>query len=159
FLFGQELTLFKRGQTRLENDIVLEVEHALEILQRHVEHQPDARWQRLQEPDVGDGRSELDMAHAVAPYFLHGHFDAAFLADDALVLHALVLAAQALIVLHRPENARAEQSVALRLEGAIVDGLRLFNFAVRPPQDLIRARKRNANPVKGRDFLPLLEDA
>src|SRR5438270_6207980 len=36
--------------------------------------------------------------------------DRALLADDALVLHALVLAAQALVILDRPEDAGAEQA-------------------------------------------------
>jgi hypothetical protein len=47
-----------------------------------------------------------------------------------LVLHALVLAAQALVVLDRPEDARAEQAVPLRLEGAVVDRLGLLDLAV-----------------------------
>jgi hypothetical protein len=48
------------------------------------------------------------------------------------VLHALVLAAQALVVLDRPEDAGAEQAVPLRLEGAVVDGLGLLDLAERP---------------------------
>ena len=32
--------------------IVLEIEHPLDVLQRHVEQEPDARRQRLQEPDM-----------------------------------------------------------------------------------------------------------
>ena len=91
------------------------------------------------------------MAHAVAAHLLHRDFDAALFADDALVLHALVLAAQAFVILHRPEDARAEQPVALRLEGAVVDRLRLFDLAVRPAQDLIRAGERNLDPVERRD--------
>src|SRR5262249_16397667 len=118
----------------------------------------DARRERLEEPDVCDGRRELDVTHAVAADLLHGHFDAALFADDALVLHALVLAAQALVVLHRAEDTRAEQAVALPLQGAVVDRLRLFDFAVRPAQDLIRARERDADTIEGRDFPALLED-
>ena len=52
--------------------------------------------------------------------------DAALLADDAAVLQALVLAAQALVVLDGPEDLGAEETVALRLERAVVDGLRLL---------------------------------
>jgi hypothetical protein len=63
-------------------------------------------------------------------------FDAALLADDALVLHALVLAAQAFVVLDRAKDAGAEQAVALRLEGPVVDGLRLFDLAERPRKNL-----------------------
>ena len=74
--------------------------------------------------------------------------DRALLADDALVLHALVLAAQALVVLDRPEDARAEQAVALGLEGAVVDGLRLLDLAVGPGQNLLRARDRDPDLVE-----------
>src|SRR4030095_10659013 len=136
--FGEELTLFQRRQAGLDDDIVFEIEDALEILQRHVQHEADARGQRLQEPDVRDRRGQLDVTHAVTADLLHGDFDAALLADDALVLHALVLAAQALVILDRPENARAEQAVPFRLERAIIDGLRLLDLAVGPRQNLLR---------------------
>src|SRR5262245_4640159 len=88
------------------------------------------------------------MTHALAPHPRERDLDRALLADDALVLHALVLAAQALVILDRPENARAEQPVALGLEGPIVDGLRLFDLAVRPGQNLFGARDRNPDLVK-----------
>src|SRR5215467_2551096 len=57
-------------------------------------------------------------------------------------LRALVLAAQALVVLDRAEDARAEQAVAFRLERAVVDRLRLLDLAVGPRKNLIRARDR-----------------
>src|ERR1043166_1846237 len=98
------------------------------------------------------------MAHAVAPHLLHGDFHAALFADDALVLHALVLAAQALVVLHRTEDAGAKQPVALRLEGAVVDRLRLLDFAVAPTQNLVGAGQRNANPIESRNLFSGLED-
>src|SRR4051794_5366249 len=95
-----------------------------------------------------DGSGELDMAHALAPDARQGHLDRALLADDALVLHPLVLAAQALVILDRPEDARAEQAVALGLEGTVVDGLGLLDLAVGPRQDLFRARDRDADLVE-----------
>src|SRR5271155_1139805 len=88
------------------------------------------------------------MTHAFAPHARQRHLDRALLADDTLVLHPLVLAAQALVVLDRPEDARAEQPVALWLEGAVVDGLRLFDLAVGPGQNLLRARDRNPDLVE-----------
>ena len=106
--------------------------------------------QGLQEPDVGDGRGQLDMAHPLAPNAGQGDLHAALLADDALVLHALVLAAQALVVLGRPEDAGAEQPVPLRLEGPVVDGLRLLDLAERPGADLLRRGQGDADLVEGR---------
>src|SRR6185437_7293530 len=108
----------------------------------------DARGQRLQEPDVGYRRGELDVTHALAADPRQRHFDRALLADDALVLHPLVLAAEALIILDRPEDARAEQAVALWLEGAIVDGLRLLDLAVGPGQNLLGRRDRDPDLVE-----------
>src|SRR5215813_9778330 len=95
-----------------------------------------------------DRSGQLDVAHALAPDAAERDLDRALLADDALVLHALVLAAQALVVLDRAEDARAEQAVALRLEGAVVDRLRLFDLAVRPGQNLLGARDRNPDLVE-----------
>src|SRR4030088_2770764 len=65
------------------------------------------------------------------------HLDAALVADHAAVLHALVLAAQALPVGDRPEDLRAEQPVAFRLERPVVDRFGLGHLAVRPGQDLL----------------------
>src|SRR6202012_4511613 len=91
---------------------------------------------------------ERDVAHALAPDARQRHLDAALLADDAFVLHALVLAAQALVVLDRPEDARAEQPVALGLEGAVVDRFGFFDFAERPGRDLFRTGDADPNLVE-----------
>src|SRR5580698_4668997 len=104
-----------------------------------------------------DRRGQLDMAHALAPDPRQRHFDRALFADDALVLHALVLAAQALVVLDRSEDARAEQAVTLRLEGAVVDGLRLLDFAVAPGADALGAGDRDTDLVEGRSALGLAQ--
>ena len=147
-VLAQQLTVLERRQAGVEHDVGLEIENALEVLERHVEQQADARGQRLQEPDMGDGRGERDMAHALAPHARQRHFDAALLADDALVLHALIFAAQALVVLDRPENARAEQPVALRLERAVVDCLGLLDLAERPGENLLRAGDADLNLIE-----------
>src|SRR5690606_21437602 len=105
--FGEKLVFLQRGETRLGDDVVLEIKNALDVLERHVEQRADTARQRLQEPDVRNRSGQLDMAHALAANARQRDLDAALLADDALVLHALVLAAQALIVLERAEDARA----------------------------------------------------
>ena len=68
FILGQELTILERRETRLKHDVVFEVQDALEVLERHVEQQANAARQRLQEPDVRDRRSQLNVAHALAPH-------------------------------------------------------------------------------------------
>src|SRR5580704_7489278 len=127
---------------------MLEIKDALEILERHIEQQSDPARQRFEEPDMRHRSGELDMTHPLAPHARERHLDRALFADDALVLHALVLAAQALVVLDRPKDARAEQTVALGLEGAIVDGLRLLDLAVGPGKNLFRARDGNPDLVE-----------
>src|SRR3954453_16875957 len=98
------------------------------------------------------------MAHAVAPDLRQRDLDTAFLADDAAILHALVLAAQALVILDRAEYAGAEQPVALRLEGTIVDRLGLLDLAKRPRADALRAGDRDADLVEALRPRDLPED-
>ena len=156
-LVGQQLAALQLGHARLDDDERFEIQHALDLAQRHVEHQADARRQRLQEPDVRDRARELDVAHALAAHLGLRDFDAALLADHAAVLQALVLAAQALVVLHRPEDLGAEQAVALRLERAVVDGLRLLDLAERPRADHVRRSEPDADRIEVLDRGLLLE--
>ena len=147
-VLGEELAAVQRRHARVGHDVGLEVQDALDVAQRHVEHHAQARGQALQEPDVGDRARELDVAHALAAHLGERHFDAALLADHAAVLQALVLAAQALVVLDRAEDLGAEEAVALRLEGAVVDRLRLLHLAVRPRADLLGGGEPDADGVE-----------
>jgi hypothetical protein len=52
------------------------------------------------------------------------------------VLHALVLAADALVVVDWAKDLSAEQSVTLGLEGAVVDGLGGLHLPMRPGVDV-----------------------
>ncbi len=114
-----------------------EVQDLLEFLGRHVQQVADAAGHALEEPDVADGRGEVDVAHALAANLRARDLHAAALAHDALVAHALVLAAVALPVLGRAEDALAEQAVLLGLERAVVDRLRLGDLAGAPTTDLL----------------------
>src|SRR5271168_3802996 len=67
------------------------------------------------------------------------------------MLHALVLAAEALPVGYGAEDAGAEQAIPLRLEGAVVDGLRLGDLAMRPAPDFFRRRQADADGIEIRD--------
>ena len=151
--FGQHLVFLElRHFARIDADECLEVQNALEIAHGDIEQVADAARQALEEPHVRAGRSQLDVAEALAADLAERHFDAALVADHAAVLHALVLAAEALPVGDGTENLGAEQAVAFRLEGAVVDGLRLGYFAVRPGPDFFRARQADANGIEIRDL-------
>ena len=118
-----------------------EVDDLLEVLRGDVEQVAEPAGDALEVPDVGHGRGELDVSHALAAHVGPGHLDAAALADDALEADPLVLAAVALPVAGRAEDLLAEEAVALGLERAVVDGLRLLDLAVRPLADLLGARE------------------
>src|SRR5690606_14748271 len=113
-----------------------EVDDLLEVLRREVEEVAQAGGHALEVPDVGDGSGELDVAHALTADLRAGDLDATPLADDALVAHALVLAAVALPVPGGTEDPLAEQAVLLGLERAVVDRLGLLHLSVRPATDL-----------------------
>src|SRR2546425_1232614 len=132
-VFVEQLLLLHFLLARVDHHVVRVVDHPLEIPQRHVEQIAHRRRQRLEEPDVRHRDGELDVPHALAPHLGQRHLDATAVADHAAVPDALVLAAVALPVLHRAEDALAEQPVPLRLEGAVVDGLGLRYLAPRPP--------------------------
>src|SRR4029079_8808091 len=114
-----------------------EVEDLLELLGSDVEQVADPARDALDDPDMGDGRGEFDVAHALTAHLLAGHLDAAALADDALVADALVLPAVALPVLGRHEHALPEGSVLLGLERAVIDLLGLGDLTARPVMDLL----------------------
>jgi hypothetical protein len=88
------------------------------------------------------------VAEAFAADFRECDFHAALVADDAAMLHALVLAAEAFPVGYRTEDTGAEQAVALRLEGAVVDGLRLGDFAMRPAPDFLGRCKADLDGIE-----------
>src|SRR3990167_1897546 len=147
-LVVQQLAFLKGGHARIDNDVALEVEHALDITQGHVHQQADTARQRLEEPDVGNRRSQFDVRHALTTNLGQRDFNAALLADHATMLQALVLTAQALVILYRAKDLGAEQAVALRLERTVVDGFRLFNFTERPRTDHLRRCQSNTDGVE-----------
>ncbi len=136
-ILGEQLLFLEVRVARVDNDVGLEVENALEVTKRQVEQVPDPARQAFEEPHMAHRRGQLDVPEALATDFGLCHFDTALVADHAAVLHALVLAAQALPVGDGPEDLGAEQAVPLRLEGPVVDRLRLGNLAVRPLLDAL----------------------
>ena len=147
-LVVEQLAFFQGGHARVDNDIALEVENAFDITQGHVHQQTDTARQRFQEPDVGNRRSQFDVRHALTTNLGQCHFNAALLADHAAMLQALVLTAQALVILYRAKDLGAEQAVTLRLERTVVDGFRFFNFTERPRTDHLRRSKADANGIE-----------
>ena len=131
-LLGEEGHLLHRRVLRIHDHVRLVVEDALQVAHRDVEEGADPAGEGLEVPDVGNGNGQLDVAEPLATDLGLGHLDTATVADHAPVADSLVLAAVAVPVLHRPEDALAEQAVPLGLEGTVVDRLRLGDLPVGP---------------------------
>ena len=147
-LFRKHFPLVETGLARIHDNILLEIQDGFQIAQRDIEQVADAAGQSLKEPDVGAGSSQFDVSHALAPHLGKGHLDTALVADNSAVFHALVFSTKAFPVGHRAKDLGAEKSVALRLEGPIVNGFRLGHFAVGPGADLFGRSQADANGVK-----------
>ena len=78
------------------------------------------------------------MAEPLTPDLGLGDFDTALVANHTAVFHALVFPAKTLPIRYWAEDARAEQTITLRLECPVVDGLRFSHFTVRPLANLFR---------------------
>ena len=148
FFFGHHLTVLKIGKARLDHDVVLKVENTFQIAQGHVQHQADARGQRLEEPDVRHWRRQFDVAHTLTADLLQRDFDTTFLADNAAILHPLIFAAKTFVVFDRAKDTRAEQAVTLGLERPVVDGFRLFDLTEGPAEDPLGRGQRDLDFVK-----------
>ena len=75
------------------------------------------------------------------------------------MLHALIFAAVTLVVLGWSKDLGAEKTVPLRLEGAVIDGLRFFYLPVGAFPDLFRGRNRYANGREMERILGLIKKA
>ena len=139
FFFVEHLLFLQFAHiARVGDDIQGKVQHLLQHAGRDVENQAHAGRNALEVPDVGDGRGQLNVAHALAANLCGGHFNTAAFADFTLVTNSFVFSAVALPVLLRPKDSFAEQSVAFGFQGAVVDRFGLFYLAVRPCADGIR---------------------
>ena len=149
---GEELLHLQGRLARIDDHVVLVVDHALEGARGHVEQQAETARHRLEEPDVGDRHGQLDVAHALATDAGDRDLDAAAIAHDVLVFDPLVLSAGALVVAHRAEDLLAEQTARLGLERAVVDRLGILDLALRPLADGLGRSDRDGNAVEGALF-------
>ena len=134
----------------IDDDVGGEIEHLLQVPGAYVQQHAHAAGDALEIPDMADRGGQLDVAHALPAHLGAGHLHAAFVADLFLVavFDALVFAAGALPVLHRAEDALAEQAPALGLQGAVVDGFRLGDFPVGPFADFRGRRHPDLDGVQ-----------
>ena len=149
---GLLVQLLQQARARVlvdpRHEVLGEVEDRFQVARADVQQDAQAAGRALEVPDVADRAGQLDVAHPLAAHLGARDLDAALVADDALVADALVLAAVALPVARRAEDALVEQAVLLGAQGAVVDGLGLGHLALRPVADLLGAGERDADGVE-----------
>ena len=148
FLLAEDLVLHQRGLAGIGDDIVGEVQHLLQDTGADVQQQAHPGGDTLEIPDMADRGGQLDVAHALPAHLGARDLHAAAVADLALIADLLVLAAVTLPVLGGPEDTLTEQAVPLRLQRAVVDGLRPFDLAVGPLTDHLRRSDADLDRVK-----------
>jgi len=104
------------------------------------------------------GSGKFNMTKPFAAHFRLRNFHAAFFADNSAIFHPLILATQTFVIFDRPKDLCAEQTITLRLERAVVDGLRLLNFTKRPFTDHLRASDRNLDCRETQWIFRLVEE-
>ena len=134
-LFGEQVELLygyvvQHGLAGLDDDVFLIVDDLVKLFARDVEQGAYLVGQGAEEPDMSHRNSEFDVSHTLTAHFLLCYLDTATVADNALITNAFIFATVAFPVACGTENALAEQTVALRLVGAVVDSLGLGDFAV-----------------------------
>src|SRR5665213_1877061 len=147
FDFREQLMRLQRRRAGINHKISLIINHAFQMARGHVQREADARGHALERPDVLHGHGEFDVAHAFTANAGQSHLDAATVADDAAMLDAFVFAAGTFPVLDGTENAFAEKAALFRLERAVVDGFRIFDFALAPRANGVRRGERDADVV------------
>ena len=148
FLLGEDLVAHQRRLAGIGDDIGGEIQHLLQDPGADVQQQTHPGGNALEVPDVAHGRGQLNVAHTLPAHLGAGDLHAAAVADLTLEADLLILAAVALPVLGGPEDLLAEQAVPLGLEGAVVDGLRLFHLAEGPLTDHFRRSDTDLNSIK-----------
>ena len=97
---------------------------------------------------MGNRARQLNVPHTLTTHLSQRNFDTAFLANDTTMLKALVLTAQAFVVLYWAKNFGTEQAVTLGLEGTIVDCFRFLDLTIGPRTDHCRRSETDTNCIK-----------
>ena len=84
---------------------------------------------------MAHGGRKLDVPHPLTAHNGTRYFHAALVAHNAFVPDTAILAAVTFVIFFRPVNFLSKQAIAFRPLGAVVNGLRLGYFSVRPLQD------------------------
>ena len=134
--------MFQRGFTGIDDDVILEIDDLFKVVCFNVNEVADARGHGFEEPDMNDGRSEIDMPHAFSSHATMGNFHAATVANHPFMFGTFVLTAGTFPIAFRTKDPFTEQTVFFGSVSPVVDGFRFFDFAERPAPDIVRRGQR-----------------
>ena len=127
-IFVQKFFLLHARLTRVDHEILLIVNHLLQLTCGHIQHQRETAGHALEEPNMRYRNRHTDVTHALTTNARNSHFDAALITNDILVLNFLILSAIALVITDRSENTLAEKAIGLGFKRTIINRLRAFHF-------------------------------
>ncbi|CRH93011.1 Uncharacterised protein [Chlamydia trachomatis] len=125
-----------------------EINNLFKVFWCHIKQVTQTGGHTLEIPNMGNGRCEFNVPHALTAHFRAGHFHATAFAYDSLVARALILAASALPISGWTKNLFTKQTIFFRLKSTIVDRLRLRHCAVAPGTNVLRCGERNMKLIK-----------
>ena len=73
-------------QTGIRDDIGFKVQNTLYVSQRHIQQQADARWQRLQKPNMRNRAGKFNVAHSLTTDFRQRDLNTTLLTNYTAVL-------------------------------------------------------------------------
>ena len=97
---------------------------------------------------MSDGRGQANVTHPLPSHLGLNDLHSTFLADDPAMLHPLVFAAVAFVVLGGPKDLRTEEAILFGFEGPVVDRLRFLDLSVRPRFNLLRRRDGDPDRIE-----------
>jgi hypothetical protein len=121
----------------IDDHVVFIIDHALQRAGGHVEHEADAAWHALVEPNVGHRHGELDVAHTLTTHAGEVTSTPQRSQTTPLCLMRLYFPQAHSQSRVGPKDTLAEQAAFFGLERAVVDGFRIFHFAGAPGADAV----------------------
>jgi hypothetical protein len=109
---------------------------------------PDSAGKSLKKPHMGAGSGQFHVAQTLPTDFGKGNLHTALVTDHPPVLHAFVFSTKAFPIRDRTEDTSTEKPISLWLEGAVIDRLRLGDFAAGPGANLLRRSQTNPDRLK-----------
>src|SRR5690606_6737504 len=147
------------------DDVLREIQHAVEVAAADVEQNTEVAGDAPRVPYVGHRRGELNMTQTRAADRRARHFDATLVADDPAIAYVLILTTIALKVARGAKDRLAKEAILLGTQTAIVDRLGLGNLPIRPRPDFLGRcqadtqcakvfRLQGVPPLRLRSFYP-----